>query len=415
MKAFCFIFLLVTLRCAFAQPDAPAEKIAPRFQFELANTAAPDSTLSRMLACVSVLHGELTFLPAIIGFEAEYQITLEVLNTRSEVVAKREEQTRLHAHDLAEAHSREKYAFHRFVFDLSPGEYSIRLMLNDHVSNRQTNAVRVKALRNFEAAPSTLVLSDALWFERANGEESGYEPMLFENMTNPNRELALYLEILSPDVQAPLYVQQVIRNAREEIVLQQQRVWPRKGALEKLFLPIGTELLPYGSYHVELLIQQKEKRHSVQASFRLAWDGIPSTALHLNHALAAAKYIANEDESHVLQAAREQTSLTEKQNTLRSFWQARDTSSVNTLFATSASFYQRLVEAEDKFGGEKLGWQTDLGRVYLTHGAPDEIEIQTKAKTPQPFQVWRYRNQQKEFLFIDRKGLGLYQLAIGED
>lgn len=412
MKTFCFIFLFVVLRCAFAQPDSPTEKITPRFQFELANTVAPDSSLSRMLACVSVLHGELAFLPAINGFEAEYQITLEVANAKGEVAARREEKTRLRAHDVAEAHSREKYAFHRFVFDLPPGEYSARLALRNHASNQQASVVRLKALRSFDAA---LVASDALWFERASVEQGAFEPMLFENSTNPSRELALYLEILSRDLQTPLYVEQTIRNARDEIVLQQQRVWPRKSSLEKLFLPLGTELLPYGSYHVELLIQQKEKRQSARASFRLAWDGIPNTALHLNHALAAAKYLATAEESLALQNALAQISLIEKQNALQKFWQARDTSRANTPFATSASFYQRLVEAEDKFGGEKLGWQTDLGRVYLTHGAPDEIEIQTKAKVSQPFQVWRYRNPAKEFLFIDRKGLGLYQLAIGED
>ncbi len=415
MKTVLLALLAFALRGAMAQPLFPTETIAPRVQIELANTTAPDSTLSRLLACVSVLPSGLTFLPAIQGFEAEYEIVLEVLNVKSETVATREATTRLYARDLTEARSSQRYSFHRFVFDFPPGEYSVRLAVLDRVSNLRTDLVTTKALRSFNSEQTSLVLSDAIWLERASGEESNYAPMLFANATNPDRELALYLEVRSRDLQTPLHVQQTIRNARQEIVLQQQRVWPRTGAIERLLLPLGTELLPYGSYAVEMLIQQDGRGQRAVANFRLAWDNVPATALHLNHALGAAKYVATEEERHALQTAVEQISLAEKQNALRKFWQARDTTNANGACTSSASFYQRLLEAEDKFGGEKPGWQTDLGRVYLTHGAPDEIEIHTKATATQPFQVWRYHARQLEFLFVDRKGLGLYQLASRED
>ncbi len=415
MKPILLIVLAVLFCCAIAQSHSPAENAAPRFQYELANLTAPDSTLSRLLAGVSVLQAELAFLPAAQGFEAEYQIALNVVNAKGETVATREEKPRLQAASLAETYSRQQYAFHRFAFDLPPGEYSTRITLVDLVSNLRTEVVAVKTLRNFDATQVALAVSDIVWLERASGEEGNYDLMLFESTTNPNRALALYLEILSRDRQAPLHVQQTIRNARKEIVLEQQCEWPRRSTSEKLILPLGTELLPYGSYEVEMMIQQGGRRQRAAARFRLAWDDIPATALHLDHALGAAKYLATEEEGRTLQTAIEQESLPQKQNALRKFWQTHDTTSASGLYAMRSSFYQRLVEAEDKFGGEQRGWQTDLGRIYLVHGAPDEIAVHTRATTAQPFQVWRYRKRQKEFLFVDRKGLGLYQLAIGRD
>jgi GWxTD domain-containing protein len=415
MKTVLFLVLVALFCCTVARPQSPAEKTAPRFQCELANLAAPDSSLCRLLAGVSVLQAELAFLPSIKGFEAQYRIALAITNARGDTIATREERARLQVETLAETHSRRKYAFHRFVFDLPAGECATRITLLDLVSNEQAHVVAVKRLRNFDATQTALAVSDAVWLERASGEEGDYVPMLFENTTNPNRALALYLEILSRDRQAPLHVRQTIRNARKEVVIEQQRAWPRRSAIEKLFLPIDTELLPYGTYEVEMLVQQAGLQQRAQASFRLAWDGFPATALHLNHALAAAKYLATEEESRTLQAAIAQESLTEKQNALQEFWQAHDTTGANGVYAVRSGFYQRLVEAEDKFGGERRGWQTDLGRIYLAHGAPDEIEFHTRAKAAQPFQVWRYRTLQKEFLFVDRKGLGLYHLAIGQD
>lgn len=412
MKPILSLILAALIVRAEAQPFSFAQKAAPRFQYELANLAASDSTLSRLLLGISILQGDLSFMPVAQGFEAEYRISLAIVNAGGDTVAAHQEEARLRVETLAETHSRQKYAFHRFDFNLPPGQYVAHLTLLDRASHLHTQAIAAKQLRDFGAANSTLVVSDALWLERPSWEARSYELMLFENTTNPNRELALYLEIKSRDRDTPLQVRQTIRNAHNEIVLQQQRVWSRHGAVEKIFLPIGTELLPYGSYEVEMALQQGGAHERVVAGFRLAWDDIPRTALHLNHALAAAKYLASEEENQTLQFALTQEALPTKQEILRKFWQAHDTT---TTHAVRSAFYQRMVEAEDKFGGERRGWQTDLGRVYLMHGSPDEIEIPSRTSKAQPFQIWRYRARSREFLFIDRKGLGLYQLALGQD
>lgn len=415
MKSLLALFLAAIVCSAYAQPAITSEKTAPRFQSELANTTAPDSTLSRLLVGVSVIQAELSFLPAIQGFAAEYRIAIVIVNAKGDTAAKREESARLQAARLAETQSRRSYAFQQFAFDLPPGEYAAHIALTDLARNVSAKVVAAKTLRNYNAAHIALATSDALWLDRANGEAGNYDIMLLENTTNPKRELALYLEIMSRDRRAPLHVRQTIRNVRREIVLEQQRVWPRTSVIEKLLLPIRLEPLPYGSYEVEMMIQQGNLRQRASAKFRLAWDDIPATALHLNDALGAAKYLATEEERGILQAAMAQSALPEKQNVLQKFWQVHDTTSASGTYAVRTSFYQRLVEVEDHFGGARRGWQTDLGRVYLTEGVPDEIEVHTRATVTQPFQVWRYRKSPKEFLFVDRKGLGLYQLAVGRD
>lgn len=412
MKPVLSLILAALIGRAEAQPFSFAQKAAPRFQYELANLAASDSTLSRLLLGMSILQGELNFLPVAQGFEAEYRISLALVSANGDTVAAHKEEARLRVENLAETHSRQKYAFHRFDFNLPPGQYVAHLTLLDVASNLQTEATAPKQLRDFGAAHSALAVSDAVWLERPSREAGNYDLMLFENTTNPNRELALYFEIMSRDRGTPLHVRQTIRNAQNEIVLEQQRIWPRQGTIEKIFLPISTELLPYGSYAVEMTLQQAGARERVVAGLRLAWDDIPNTALHLNHALATAKYLASEQESQTLQFALTQEALPAKQEALRKFWQAHDTTATH---AVRSAFYHRMVAAEDKFGGERRGWQTDLGRVYLMHGSPDEIEIHSRTSKAQPLQIWRYRALGREFLFIDRKGLGLYQLALGQD
>ncbi|NUO84092.1 GWxTD domain-containing protein [candidate division KSB1 bacterium] len=105
----------------------------------------------------------------------------------------------------------------------------------------------------------------------------------------------------------------------------------------------------------------------------------------------------------------------EKQAALNKFWQSRNTSAATIANEVRSSFYARWDDASDKFSGEKCGWQTAFDHVFLLHGPPDEIAVDTRMTAPQPFQVWRYHRSRREFLFVDRMGEGSYQLAFGQD
>jgi len=57
----------------------------------------------------------------------------------------------------------------------------------------------------------------------------------------------------------------------------------------------------------------------------------------------------------------------------------------------------------------KAGWETDMGRVFLIYGEPDDVEANPFSTTMVPFESWSYYGAQQEtFVFADMMGNGEY-------
>ena len=92
------------------------------------------------------------------------------------------------------------------------------------------------------------------------------------------------------------------------------------------------------------------------------------------------------------------------------FWRSRDTNPATSENEYRAEHYARLAYANQNFAfGDVAGWQTDRGRIYITHGKPDEIR-KTASR-----EVWVYRyapglGHNIEVEFVDAAGTGDYRL-----
>lgn len=68
------------------------------------------------------------------------------------------------------------------------------------------------------------------------------------------------------------------------------------------------------------------------------------------------------------------------------------------------------------FGSLSEGWKSDMGRVYIRNGKPDEIEKDTTADDTRyvrkDYQIWKYRGRVNAvYVFVDMQMSGKYQLV----
>ncbi|HOX26752.1 MAG TPA: GWxTD domain-containing protein [Candidatus Krumholzibacteria bacterium] len=76
---------------------------------------------------------------------------------------------------------------------------------------------------------------------------------------------------------------------------------------------------------------------------------------------------------------------------------------------------QRIVDADDRFGGFGRGALSDRGRTYIRWGEPARIEVVADARTPgASWEIWVYPGLGRRFLFFDANGLGDYRLQREE-
>ncbi len=75
-----------------------------------------------------------------------------------------------------------------------------------------------------------------------------------------------------------------------------------------------------------------------------------------------------------------------------------------------AGYLERVQIVTSRFSALiKEGWETDMGRVYLIYGDPDEVETDPFSTTQAPYEIWYfYDAEQESFVFADLMGNGDY-------
>ena len=82
---------------------------------------------------------------------------------------------------------------------------------------------------------------------------------------------------------------------------------------------------------------------------------------------------------------------------------------------------ERISVANQRFTHFNDGWDTDRGRIYVRNGEPTEVESDTvdtgiDAKLlRREYQIWRYRDLNRIYLFLDMQGTGNYRLVYNSN
>ncbi len=118
-------------------------------------------------------------------------------------------------------------------------------------------------------------------------------------------------------------------------------------------------------------------------------------------------YIATEEE---LREFRRLTDLRERINFLRRFWQKRGDDFYR-------EFRRRVVYADSAFSTpNRLGRYTDMGRIYIKRGKPDEITQVDLSEGSRPYIKWvYYTGGGYTYYFYDPIGTGEYVLVKTDD
>jgi GWxTD domain-containing protein len=160
---------------------------------------------------------------------------------------------------------------------------------------------------------------------------------------------------------------------------------------------------------------QKQARKEAQESFAKKWLEQDVPYIILPEERAAFKQLSNDEE---------------RDQFIEAFWQRRDPTPDTVENEYKEEHYRRITYANEHFSSGVPGWKTDRGRIYIIHGAPDEIESSpsggTYERTPQkgggttstfPFERWRYRHledfgQEVILEFVDTCMCGDYHMTM---
>ena len=110
--------------------------------------------------------------------------------------------------------------------------------------------------------------------------------------------------------------------------------------------------------------------------------------------------IGNSFEYNVLKGDKSKLTYEMKQNYFASFWQSRY--GVDAIAQWNK--YRALVyEAEQKYGTKiRRGYETDMGRVFIKYGRPNDIDERLNQQATYPYIIWHYykAKNQSNVMFV---------------
>jgi GWxTD domain-containing protein len=193
--------------------------------------------------------------------------------------------------------------------------------------------------------------------------------------------------------------------------------------------------LPPGRYNLQLRLRLGDSTVTGQAPFVMAAPAAPAEAetaataspadpfdgaseARLDSLYAPMVYLLEASEQRVYG----QLSVDGKRRFLREAWAKRDPdhgAGAGGVNQAMARFYASVDYVNRAFreggAGQVPGWRTDRGRVFLRNGRWDDI-LRRPMASPAPYEAWKYtRGRQRWYVFLDRSGMGVYQLIATND
>jgi GWxTD domain-containing protein len=204
-------------------------------------------------------------------------------------------------------------------------------------------------------------------------------------------------------------------NDLQELAWKGDTTLVRAGARTPFLLRPRLRALEAGSYRVVLELTSpqinlvgKKKPSPVrrERAFEVE-QTIENVAWESRSSLEVLRYVATDsevDEMGRLDGADARKAFWEQ------FWRRRDTTPETERNEELEEFYRRVQYANQHFAAGIAGWRTDMGRIYIQIGAPDEVVRNPFNFDRPPEEIWYYYKDQLRYVFIDRNGFGRFEL-----
>jgi GWxTD domain-containing protein len=351
---------------------------------------------------------------------------------------------------------------------LQPRRYRLRAIITDKESGKNYEMIDKFSVRDF--SNSNLTLSD-LQFSRNIQVDSAANAFVKHNRhIEPNvphaygqyvGQLFLYYEIYN--LAAPNSIRNsaaddsaviataaadsfqtfyTIHNEMGEEVKQLEKSTRKPGnsCVQSVIIPIAN--LKSGFYTLTVRVFDKANGSYAESSgrFNIQWDIFSFKDKKFEEILEQMRCLAGKDEL----ARLAQLPETDRQRGLLDFWQRRDPTPSTPRNEAMEEYYRRINFANARFkwaGGE--GWKSPQGQVYLTYGAPDNVQRYTNSSFGRvndgwmesslssearqefssrlasgqsrmfnkPYEIWEYTQLNRSFVFVDFRGFGMFELV----
>ncbi len=416
-----FKFILASLllsNLAFAQTDFGFLEEPRGKEFYTDMTLFREKDRWRLEAYFKIFNHKLSFLKQKDKYRASYEMHLIVFDSHNRQVTASSIEENYDVASYLETSSQSSFLINQLETRLLSGQYKLEFTLNDLNSTQRWSKkmdlqvpelIREKTtLSSVEFARS---ISDTLVnpkFEK-NGKE--VIPSVDRAFGDPDSKIHLYYEIYKNETEKEKYIleyqaQEIMSRKK---VLNIQDTLEAEDKVHRIFKSWDIDKFPEGEYvfNLKLLSPDGKVLDSKEEKFYIRKSVLSLLKTDYQKAIEQLRYIASTEEMDKLKEAKEE----ERLQAWIDFWRSKDPTPQTMENELEEEYYRRIAYANANFGiFKREGWITDMGRIYIIYGHPDEVERHPFERETKPYQIWYYYQRNIQIIFVDQSGYGEYEI-----
>ena len=372
----------------------------------------------RLEAYFKIFNHKLSFIKQKDDYRASYEMHLIVFDSRNRQVTASSIEENYNVSSYLETSSRSSFLINQLKTNLLPGRYKLEFTLNDLNSTQRWSKkidLEVPELIRENVTLSSLVFARSISDTLTNPkfEKNGREviPSVSRVFGDPDSKLHLYYEIYKGQVEK----EKCILEYQAQELMSKEKVLSLKDTVElenrihRVFKNFDMDKFPEGEYVLTLklmsikgdVLDNKEEKFSIRKSI------LSLLKTDYQKAVEQLRYIASPEEMNKLKEAKEE----ERLQAWIDFWRSKDPTPQTVENELQEEYYRRFAYANANFGiFNREGWTTDMGRIYIIYGHPDEVERHPFERERKPYQIWYYYQKNIQIIFVDESGYGEYEI-----
>ncbi|MDD4858262.1 MAG: GWxTD domain-containing protein [Candidatus Krumholzibacteria bacterium] len=408
----------------FNRPMETAFELAISQQFD-------ENSKQAILVTVSVPYRKLVFFVRGERYESRYRVYVELKDAHGKRVRGEVWEESVATSNFRETTSAALMASSRKRFPIEPGNYKATVTIEVIDTSRrftENKVVRVVGDKTGRLELASPVFythpDDSLAPKPRSGEIAAslcQAPVMDGERVNSGAiygdfnawaRVVCNVAIPSAQRQAAFVVTARVWDARRIIVLYTRKVFDSNASGHAaLCFDINIEDLPLGEYEIEFVAgtsdgaQESESEGRFTVLFNRGLFGG-----HIGDLVELLSIVADEKEARAVAEA----PPAERMNAWASFWRKRDPTVSTESNEAFSDFLQRLKYVLANFSAHKPGWRTDMGKIYLKNGAPDNVEDRQEGSMGRYYRLWYYYSNGVVYVFEDALGTGDYHLLSTE-
>ncbi len=424
--------MMFSFLCLFWTSSAISQSAEPR-RFRIAVDYASfqdfeDSASSYLEIYYSFNRKELEFLPQEEGLLATVLMQLAIVDVEGNEVETRLWNTLSKVNDAQEAKTVDYMILDRITAEIPPGIYRIDLKATDVNSLAEGESsvdAEVKQYTDSGLRLSDIQLAFNIVADTTDGRFCKAGQRVLPNpsgvFTHEGGMLYFYAELYNladPTVGHPEYELSfsVLNTTGKKVKDFGKQAHKKPGTSAVVISGINISTLSGGKYvlSVEAKDKQTGKKTNSAKSFIVLREPTEEELLadEIKEFKQDVNYIATSAELKMFN----DLNFVGKKTFIEEFWRKRDPNPATPENEFKIEHYRRINAANLNYSRsqeDKDGWNTDMGRVYITYGEPSDIERHPSVQGNKPWERWNYHKLEGGvyFIFVDEDGYGLYRLV----